>query len=749
MRLARQVYRAAPILLLLAGACNDVSEPVTSHEPTSWVTPTGLITTTPPQIAVGAGDIADCNKPNDEATANIVDNVAGTVIVMGDNVYENGTTTEYQNCYNPSWGRFKARTKPSAGNHEYNTPGATGYYQYFGAAAGDPTKGYYTYELGGWHVIVLNSNISMKVGSAQYNWLTNDLAASQNLCTMAYWHHPLYSSTSGTGTGGLTYSSVRPLVDALYAGGADLILMGHRHFYERLAPMKPDGTRDDVFGTRHMIVGTGGKSTGSQTNIFPTSEARNGNTYGVIKLYLYEDGYAWKFLPIAGKTYTDSGSTACHGKPGGPPPPAGVSASLSSISASPTALTAGDGPATITVTARNTSGEVMSGASVILSATGSRNTLIQPSAPTDANGVATGSISSSIAQTKVISAIINGVTITQTAQVTVSPGPASALKFEQQPTSGMTGTPITPALRVEVQDAFDNRIPGAINDVTVALNNNPSGATLSGTTTVAAVDGTATFSDLSIDLAGIGYTLTATSPGLTHITSNPFDRSSTPIMQISHSLLAAGNDPLNTSVYTTASIAPAPNTLITVAVMGHRSPTAAAAPVLSGGGMTSWDQVASVTFDSLAVPFKRITIFRAMSASPGSGPLTITFPQTQSNAQWIISQWDGVDLSGVNGAGAIVQTGSARADNVANLSVGLAPFTHANNVAYGVFGVREKTVLVTPGVGFSEIFEQPSNESTPSDLQAEWGLALPTITASWLARNAAALGVEIKARVLP
>jgi hypothetical protein len=747
MRLPRQLYRAVPVLFILAsGACNDVSEPASSREPTSWTTPTGLVTTTPPQIAVGAGDIADCNKPNDEATANLLDNIAGTVLVFGDNVYENGTTTEYQNCYNPTWGRHKARTMPSAGNHEYNTPGATGYYNYFGAAAGDPAKGYYTYELGGWHVIVLNSNISMKVGSGQYNWLTADLAASQNLCTMAYWHHPLYSSTSGTGTGGLTYSSVRPLVDALYQGGADLILMGHRHFYERLAPMKPDGTRDDVFGTRHMIVGTGGKSTGSQTNIFPTSEARNGNTYGVVKLYLYEDGYAWKFVPIAGKTYTDSGSTACHGKPGSPPPPAGVSATLSTISANPTALTAGGDAAIVTVTARNTSGDPISGASVILSATGSRNTLIQPSAPTDVNGVATGSISSSVAQPKVISAIINGVTITQVANITVSPGPAAMLEFEVQPTSGTTGTPITPAIQVEIQDAFENRIPDATDEVSIALGANASGATLSGTTTTAAVNGIATFGDLSIDLSGVGYTLVASAVGLTHATSNPFDRSSNPVAQITHSLLTAGNDPLNTKIYTTAVITPAPNTLITLAIASHRSTAASGSPVVTGGGMAAWTEVATITYDPLSLPLKRISIFRAMSAAPGSGPLTITFPSTVSNAQWIVSQWDGVEITGTNGSDAIVQTASNAADVANGLLVSLAQFSHANNVAYGVFGARSSTAVINPGAGFTEIGEQSSAESPNGTLQAQWAKNIPGISASWTNLPGAALGIEIRAR---
>src|SRR5258705_3491133 len=363
MRLApvRLISTLLPVALVFAAAaCQANAPPRPAPRPTTVITPTGLVSSIPPEIFVGAGDMATCSTNNDEATAALLDNIPGTVFILGDNVYENGTDTEYANCYNPTWGRHKARTKPSAGNHDYNTNGATGYYKYFGAAAGDPTKGYYSFELGAWHIIVLNSNISMTVTSAQVNWLKADLGAHPNLCTAAYWHHPLYSSTSGTGSGGVTYSTVRPLVDALYAGGADLMLGGHRHFYERLAPIKPDGSRDADFGVREIIAGTGGRSGGDVANPFPASEARNGSTYGVLKLYLYEDSYAWKFIPVAGKTFTDSGSTACHGVPGGPPPTGSISAARSTVSVAPTTLTAGGSAATITDTAKKSAGHPVS-----------------------------------------------------------------------------------------------------------------------------------------------------------------------------------------------------------------------------------------------------------------------------------------------------------------------------------------------------------------------------------------------------
>ncbi len=263
---------------------------------------------------VGAGDIADCGNDNDAATAALISAMPSTtpVFVLGDNVYPNGTTSQFNNCYHPTWGAFKSRTHPSAGNHEYNSTNATPYFNYFGAAAGTPGEGFYSFDLGSWHVIVLNSNISTGAGSAQDTWLLADLAAHQNLCTLAYWHHPLYSSIGGSGSGGAVTSSARRFWDNLYAAGVDLVLNGHRHVYEVLAPMKPDGTADPVNGIRTIIAGMGGESGGDLTNLFPLSEVREGHTYGVLKLTLSASSYTWQFVPVAGSSYTHTGSGTCH-----------------------------------------------------------------------------------------------------------------------------------------------------------------------------------------------------------------------------------------------------------------------------------------------------------------------------------------------------------------------------------------------------------------------------------------------------
>src|SRR5439155_1363150 len=202
---------------------------------------------------------------------------------------------------------------------------------------------------------------------------------------------------------------------------------------------------------------------------------------------------------------------------------------------------------------------------------------------------------------------------------------------------------------------------------------------------------------------------------------------------------------VNQQVYTTAAIAPAPNTLVTLAVMGHNATTATPSPTVTGGGMSTWTEVASTTFHTVSSPHTRLTIFRAMSPAPGSGPITIRFNHTVSRSQWIVSQWEGAETSGVNGAGAIVQTGSRSGDAVSGLTVPLAPFGNSNDVAYGVFGVAKNTAAVTPGAGFTEISEQPSAESTPSDLEAEFAPNLNTVAATWTSLNGAALGVEIKA----
>jgi hypothetical protein len=261
-------------------------------------------------VLVAAGDIAQCGSSNDEATAALVDNIAGTVAVLGDNAYENGTATEYSNCYGPSWGRHLARTMPSAGNHEYGTGSASGYFNYFGAVSA-PTGGYYSYDLGAWHVIVLNSNcgfVPCGTGSAQLSWLQNDLAATTRPCVLAYWHHPRFNSGASHGNN----TNVAPFWDALYAAGAEVVLNGHEHLYERFAPQTPGAQLDLEGGIRQFTVGTGGRGLYSIGTIKANSEVRNNSTFGVLQLTLGAGTYSWQFVPIAGQTFTDSGSGTCH-----------------------------------------------------------------------------------------------------------------------------------------------------------------------------------------------------------------------------------------------------------------------------------------------------------------------------------------------------------------------------------------------------------------------------------------------------
>lgn len=636
----------ATLALFALPSCTDQS---TFSEPPNqplYTTPTGLVTANPPAIVAGAGDISTCGNNNDEATAQLLDAIPGTVITMGDNVMPNGTTAEFTNCYTPTWGRHKARTRPAPGNHDYNTSGAAGYFAYFGAAAGDPGKGYYSYELGAWHVIVLNSNIASSAGSAQDTWLKADLAAHPSQCILSYYHHPLYSSTGGSGTGGAVYSGVRNLFTDLYAGHADLVLHGHRHFYERLAPMKPDGTADPVNGVREIISGTGGDGGGTITNIFPLSEVRNGSTFGVLKLYLYDDSYTWKFVPVAGKTFTDSGSTACHASGGGGGGGGGgVSATNSTIAAVPSSFTAGSGSATVTVIARDDDNNAIAGAGVTLAASGGGNTLYPESGVTDATGTFTSTFTSTTPEAKTISATINGTAIQQTASVSV------------EPASGGGGG------------------------------------------------------------GGDG-----------------------PIAQ---QLLTSGASGVNQKIYTTAAIAPAANALVTIAIRMRRS-SGALTPALSGGGMTVWTEVAHLDYDPVSSPTSRLIVFRAMSSSPGSGPVTITFASSVSNIEWAVSQWTGVDPSGVNGSGAIVQTGATRGDAAPALSAALAPFGNTSDVALGVVGATTAAPAVTPGSGFAELVEIGSGESTL--LETEAGAGLNTVAATLnRSANAALLAIELAA----
>ena len=289
--------------MLVLGACKSPDErapavPVVAAAPLSRDT----------VILVGAGDIADCDLDGDEQTARLLDSIPGTVFTAGDNAYGSGTVSQFARCYGPGWGRQRARTRPAPGNHDYRTSAGAPYYAYFGAQAGEPGLGYYSYDLGAWHVISLNSNIRMRAGSAQERWLRADLAASRAKCVLAYWHHPRFSSSNGHGND----PSTQPLWQALYEFGAEVVLGGHDHDYERFAPQTPDGRADPERGIREFVVGTGGAERYSFGSPQPNSEVRNGDTWGVLKLTLMPDAYRWQFVPVAGKTFSDSGSGRCH-----------------------------------------------------------------------------------------------------------------------------------------------------------------------------------------------------------------------------------------------------------------------------------------------------------------------------------------------------------------------------------------------------------------------------------------------------
>jgi acid phosphatase type 7 len=265
-------------------------------------------------VIIAAGDIASCDDlAGAVATAKLIDSISGTVIAVGDLAYPDGSDEQFANCYGPTWGRFKDRTRPAPGNHEYHSNGASGYSRYFGAAAGDPKKGYYSYDLGSWHIISLNSECAAvggcEAGSPQEEWLRQDLGSHPAKCTLAYWHKPLFSSGAAHGND----PEMRPLWDTLYAANADIVIGAHDHHYERFAPQDPSGKLDPQRGIREFVVGTGGKNSHRILGTpKPNSEVRQADTFGVLKLTLYSEGYKWEFVPEAGKTFTDSGSGACH-----------------------------------------------------------------------------------------------------------------------------------------------------------------------------------------------------------------------------------------------------------------------------------------------------------------------------------------------------------------------------------------------------------------------------------------------------
>ncbi|HVW35579.1 MAG TPA: metallophosphoesterase [Acidimicrobiia bacterium] len=280
---------------------------------TSLLCLTGVVPVRPAQasnpVLIGAGDIATCSGSADSKTAALIASSGGTVFTAGDNVYDRGSAAQFANCYKPTWGKFKSRTHPAVGDNEYDTPKASGYWDYFGSAAGARNKGWYSYDLGTWHIVVLNSNCS-KVGgcgrgSAQEQWLRADLAKTKATCIAAIWHQPRFSSVYGNN------GSTKPFWQDLYAAGADIVINGHHHAYERFAPQDPSGHKD-AHGIRQFTVGTGGAPLAHKFKaVQPNSQVRNANTYGVLKLTLHSKSYDFSFIPVAGSSFHDSGSGTC------------------------------------------------------------------------------------------------------------------------------------------------------------------------------------------------------------------------------------------------------------------------------------------------------------------------------------------------------------------------------------------------------------------------------------------------------
>jgi hypothetical protein len=292
---------ASAVLGACGGGSGDTAVPVAPPAPAAVT-------------IVTAGDIAQCGSAPAAAsaaasTARLVSAQDGAVLTLGDTTYPVGALSEFLNCFEPTWGAFKSRIRPVPGNHEYMTPGAEGYFTYFGAQAGpSDRRGYYSYDYAGWHFIALNSNVDAAVGSAQYNWLVADLAASKSVaCTIAYWHYPVFSSAR--------HGSLPEMKDAfrlLQTSGAEIVLSGHDHVYERFAPQTADGVADAARGIRQFVVGTGGASLYEFKAPLPNSEFRNNTNHGVLRLTLRSDGYSWQFIPASGAAALDSGTGTCH-----------------------------------------------------------------------------------------------------------------------------------------------------------------------------------------------------------------------------------------------------------------------------------------------------------------------------------------------------------------------------------------------------------------------------------------------------
>jgi hypothetical protein len=286
----------ATSLLAAALAC--------AEQPGSEMAPTGATAAAAePAVILAAGDIAGCaDHYKDEDTAEMLAKMTGTILALGDVVYQNGTRWQFRNCYDPSWGRLLSRTRPTPGNHEYRTNEAAPYYEYFGDRAGPAGKGYYAYTLGTWRIYSLNSERNI---AEQTSWLRKDLKRNVTKCVLAYWHKPLYTSGQVPPT-----AEVRPLFQELWRARAEVVLNGHQHNYERFEPQDADSNYRRK-GVRQFVIGTGGSQLEGFTSTAKNSVVRYVEDWGVLEMVLKPDAYSWKFVPLSGAEPVDTGSAEC------------------------------------------------------------------------------------------------------------------------------------------------------------------------------------------------------------------------------------------------------------------------------------------------------------------------------------------------------------------------------------------------------------------------------------------------------
>lgn len=300
LMMAQRVIGVAVLLSVAAAACSrtDVNRDSVALSMLSDTVP----------VLIGAGDIADCKSDGAERTAQLLDSVRGTIFIAGDVAYASRKLAQpFITCFDPAWGRHRARIRPALGNHEYKDEGPGTYFDYFGDRAGPRPGGYYSYDLGTWHVIALNTNIPIDSGSTQDTWLRADLDTHLGRCTVAYMHHPRFSSGPHD-----ERAMLIPLWRTLASYGVSVVIAGHDHLYERFPLLDPDGNRDAARGIRQFVVGTGGASLSKRKMVSSGSEAQASDTYGLLKLSLLPDRYRWEFIPVHANGFSDRGESPCR-----------------------------------------------------------------------------------------------------------------------------------------------------------------------------------------------------------------------------------------------------------------------------------------------------------------------------------------------------------------------------------------------------------------------------------------------------